>query len=58
MVFDLWFRVPLKYTTRFFIFQNFDPTENREYAFGHGYFSAEKFRDPDSRRRAPSFDSP
>ncbi len=30
---------------------------NREYAFGHKYFSAEKSRDPDSRRRAPSFDS-
>jgi hypothetical protein len=24
---------------------------------GHGYFSAEKFRDPGSRRRAPPFKS-
>ena len=25
---------------------------------GHGYFSAEKFRDPVSHRRAPTFESP
>ena len=31
--------------------------ENREYAFGHKYFSGEKSRDPASRRRAPASDS-
>ncbi len=30
---------------------------NREYTFGHEYFSAEKSLDPDSARQPPSFDS-